>query len=536
MAYSAQPQVNSHKTDFIPFVRTDTDALNTSYLNVRNQTTNLIIQDSGEKRFLVPRPNITSGGLTPFPEASQRVQSRVLTVNTVTNGFLFYTINVGGLGTTYNIYVYNGFLNTHTLLSSAGTASVDFAEFTFISGQRGVFITGLTGGNSAFYNISTGTFTGGIAPGLSLRSPVVIDNYVFAYRNGTNDINQCNFDNPLVWTAGDFITADLNSGIITRMKKIKNYLAVFKTEGVEFLYNAGNPSGSVLAQYDSFHSVLNLNARSNVTGELDVIEYQDSLIVASQGGPKNKAGLYRITTSSLDLMPNSSPNNNPYFLLNSANLSIFSIYGNPYISVVGGSFQELYYDITNQSLTNFTFGNSPGLINSIKTEFMFPFFSAFPFIILANGTTTNWTTFEPNLGSRSFQDQFLVSGVSYFNCSITLGPIDHGTYFKKRCNKITLEVETAPTTTSSRPIITLSKRFSGDSNWRTATNITQTFRTPVLLGTSTNENLSRNFFILSRIGSYKTAYFTITLDPNTEFCLSNYKLFGLSFDLDIGTF
>lgn len=522
MAYSAQPQINSHKTDYFSFGKPVTQIPWRTFIGgAANtfRTRNLIpYKDEDGKVYLKQRPCLVSSNPFPaFPFSLQNIGRNFLVLDQFSK-FLFYSIFDG-----VNWRVYAASSSGHTLITTAGPTStnIDFAPFTFISGQVGVFITGLPSGNSGFYNISTSTFTGGLAPGLNLTNPVSIDNFVFANRNLTNDIQQCNFDNPLVWTAGDFITADLNPGLILRLKRVKNYIAVFKTQGVEFLFNAGNPSGSVLAQYESFFCRLDIGDSPNISPPqygLQVIEYQDKLLFTANGS-FNKPGIYSIDPTGLELLTTA-----PIFADNSAGLTFLSgplaiieITGRPFLSF-GFNLPLNFMDLQSKEFVSFVDFNG----NPLRFRFSFSSFNNISYFFWEPGSfppnapTTSLNVFSTAGDPRDY-------GINTITSIISTGMLNHDTTYLKRCNCIKLDMSMPVANSSFTPTVTITAINNGNP----PTNLwTRSFE----LTADTNANTSRMVKQLRRLNKYR--------EQSYELVFTNIReayLYGMSFDLDIGT-
>ena len=120
MAYSAQPQINSHKEDYLPFdFVTSPYAYGASYNSFGfKYTSNFMLGFDGQRKFLTPRPGLTTDNtfLSAFPDRVEYCGQYFLYVLLGGNSFLFfYTLAPAG-GATYNLYRWDG--TTHTLTMS----------------------------------------------------------------------------------------------------------------------------------------------------------------------------------------------------------------------------------------------------------------------------------------------------------------------------------------------------------------------------------------------------------------------------------
>lgn len=84
-----------------------------------------------------------------------------------------------------------------------------------------------------------------------VAAPVSLDGYLFVAKKDTADIYNSDLDDPLGWTAGNFITAEMYPDNVITMSKSNNYLCAIGASSIEYFYDAGNPSGSPLQRNDS---------------------------------------------------------------------------------------------------------------------------------------------------------------------------------------------------------------------------------------------------------------------------------------------
>lgn len=80
--------------------------------------------------------------------------------------------------------------------------------------------------------------------------PVFIDGYLFLAKKGTGDIYNSDLNNPASWTPGNFISSELYPDDIQALVKVDNYLLAIGTQGSEYFFDAGNPTGTPLAKQD----------------------------------------------------------------------------------------------------------------------------------------------------------------------------------------------------------------------------------------------------------------------------------------------
>lgn len=82
-------------------------------------------------------------------------------------------------------------------------------------------------------------------------SILFLDGYLFLVKEGTSDIYNSNLNDPLLWTAGDFITAEMIPDTLFRIARLSNYLVAMGSASIEYFFDAGNASGSPLQRNDT---------------------------------------------------------------------------------------------------------------------------------------------------------------------------------------------------------------------------------------------------------------------------------------------
>lgn len=81
---------------------------------------------------------------------------------------------------------------------------------------------------------------------------VFLDGYLFMIKSGTSDIYNSNLNDPLLYTAGDFITAEMQSDNLLRILLLNNYILAMGSSSIEYFFDAANASGSPLQRNDTF--------------------------------------------------------------------------------------------------------------------------------------------------------------------------------------------------------------------------------------------------------------------------------------------
>jgi hypothetical protein len=134
---------------------------------------------------------------------------------------------------------------------AAGTTEVGFTEFSYISNTYKVVVTD---GTLLGTINSSNTFAGSVSPNIPTPHqphPVFLDGYIFIVKSGTADIYNSDLDNPLTYTTGGYITAELLPDTLVRLGKINNYIVAFGSGSIEYFYDAANATGSPLQRNDT---------------------------------------------------------------------------------------------------------------------------------------------------------------------------------------------------------------------------------------------------------------------------------------------
>ena len=153
-----------------------------------------------------------------------------------------------------NVYVFNSdsgaLITTLTGIIGAGTTPVGFDEFLF---STGIVKLVVTDGTLLSTIDSANVVVANADADLPVHAPypVVVDGYLFVLKAGTSDVYNSDNDNPLSWTNGDFITAEMRPDQAIRPARLNNYIIVFGSKSIEYFYDAANATGSPLSRNDS---------------------------------------------------------------------------------------------------------------------------------------------------------------------------------------------------------------------------------------------------------------------------------------------
>lgn len=156
-----------------------------------------------------------------------------------------------------DIYIYQApaFTLAATLTSAftLATTEVGFCSYLYADGTQVVMCTdGTTLNKITTANAIAASATVAATVGTHVPHPVYYDGYLLLVKSQTGDCYNSDLDDPTTWTAGNFITAEINPDVVIDVSRINNYFILFGTESIEYFYNAGNPTGTPFARHDVF--------------------------------------------------------------------------------------------------------------------------------------------------------------------------------------------------------------------------------------------------------------------------------------------
>ena len=139
--------------------------------------------------------------------------------------------------------IYSNSTNIATLNTSTGP--VGFTEFKTDSVDYVFLCDGVNGWIVNSNNTAT-RITDANFPTPHIPTPVFLDGYVFLAKANTQTIYNSNLQDATVWTAGDFIDAEMFPDNLVGLAKVQNYIACIGQNSIEWLYDNANTSGSPL--------------------------------------------------------------------------------------------------------------------------------------------------------------------------------------------------------------------------------------------------------------------------------------------------
>lgn len=261
MAYNNSPENSTYKTVNLEFTETmwprsgvytsrrDSEMLNVYYdrNSNENQTRSMVV---------VKRP-----GLSDTTVDLQKANPYTELVNgyyhDLSGSYIYWAVG-------NDVYSRNSVgtitqIATMTNTNTGYVRSVGFCMFLTSAGTR--YLCFSNGQELWYHTVGSGSSTEVTDVDLPVPhnpTPVFLDGYLFLIKADTGDIYNSDLDTPSSWTAGNYVTAEINADNLLALAKIKNYLAAFGTEGIEFFYDAANTSGSPLGRNESYYQPVTL--------------------------------------------------------------------------------------------------------------------------------------------------------------------------------------------------------------------------------------------------------------------------------------
>lgn len=157
------------------------------------------------------------------------------------------------IAATNKIYIYNSSGGLQTTLTPFTTTigEVGFTEYLYDNGTSKLVVTdGTVLGTLDSANVFVASVSVDL-PTPHLPYPVFLDGYLFIAKAVSADLYNSNLNDPLLWTAGDFITSEMLSDRISWVSRLNNYLIVAGNQSIEYFWDAAIATGSPLQRNDT---------------------------------------------------------------------------------------------------------------------------------------------------------------------------------------------------------------------------------------------------------------------------------------------
>lgn len=142
-------------------------------------------------------------------------------------------------------------ITTLSNVFSTSSGKVGFTEFYYDDTSVKVVVTD---GTTLATIDSANTFAAsadGDLPAPHIPTPIFLDGYLFLAEADSADIYNSDLNDPLAWTPGNFLSAEMFPDVIVDIAKLNNYLIALGSASIEYFWDAGNASGSPLQRNDT---------------------------------------------------------------------------------------------------------------------------------------------------------------------------------------------------------------------------------------------------------------------------------------------
>lgn len=236
MPYSKTPVVQTYETKRINFIsnpqqRSGNGNKDFRLMNMMTDVVNSPIGDQ-KKYYIKSRPGMDVAFTTQTGEG---------------RGIYYWVL--GGVGYAMAAVGNKIYANGSAVLTLAtSTGKVGFSEFVSSTGTVSLIVVDGTNGY-VFSNSTTATqITSANFPTPHIPTPIFLDGYMFLAKPSTEDIYNSDLDDPSLWTAGNFISAEMYPDTIVGLSKNNNFLYAVGSSSVEYFYDAANATGSPLGR------------------------------------------------------------------------------------------------------------------------------------------------------------------------------------------------------------------------------------------------------------------------------------------------
>jgi hypothetical protein len=486
VAFSKQPEVATYKTQMIPLVREynsrlsgvskDADYLNVVFEQTKNRATK---EDMVE---IATRPWVAS-----FSAALQSTAVREVYFWEAQSAFYVWVDN--------DIQIVNSVTGnvTATVSNALSTSSgaIGVTEFLYDSGEVKLVFTDGTDICTIDSTNTVATSADADRPTPLLTTIVFLDGYLFAVDSTTYDIVNSNLNDPLAYTAGDFISAEMHPDALTAIAKINNYLLAFGTHTIEYFWDAANATGSPLQRNDTpvkFNGLLNPGSMA---------QHGNKLYFAGNNH-ESSPGIYVLEDFKIKELGNDSLRKQL-----AANTGDYADYNGVIVSTMGKD----YYVLT-ASGTNYTY-----VIDLVNPELWTRWADATGtdmFIRFASNAS-NSSTYKTVIyihGSSTLQKLDPTGGTAY-DMSVITGVDNFDSYNQKVINRLTV-VGDRP---SSDTTLSISWTDNDYQSYQTAQTV----------------NLNQELPCIYQCGPFRRRAHKITCSPTVPF-----RLRGLEVDINLG--
>jgi len=241
LAYSKNPSFSTYETKRTNFVISPMQRSG-SVLDKDSKLVNMLVEviqtpdNVNQRVFVKSRPGLSQAFTTVAGEG---------------RGCFYWVVSgVGYVISVVGSSVYSNGTFLQTLTTSTGpvgfclhVASTGTVTMAMLDGTKGYVFSSPTIAGVAITSVDF--------PTPHIPIPVFLDGYLFVAKAGTQDIYNSNLDDASLWTAGDYISAEMYPDKIVALSKNNNYIYAIGSASIEYFYDAAVATGSPLARHDS---------------------------------------------------------------------------------------------------------------------------------------------------------------------------------------------------------------------------------------------------------------------------------------------
>ena len=236
------------------------------------------LQTYETKRVSFIQPLLQRSGLTPTKDArlvnimTEKIDNpleehRKYYLRTRPGLTLSYTLDAVNMRTPRGIYVWVYYGNSYVFsvvgnqvyvngvlrdTLSTSTGQVGFTEF--VSSLGIVTLVMVDGTNGYVYSLPSSTATQIVSanfPTPHIPMPVFMDGYLFLGKKNSEDVYNSVLDDPTLWNAGEYLSAEMYPDTLVGLAKNNNYIYAVGAGSIEYFYDVANATGTPLARHTS---------------------------------------------------------------------------------------------------------------------------------------------------------------------------------------------------------------------------------------------------------------------------------------------
>ncbi len=387
---------------------------------------------------------------------------------------LFYAVN-------NDLYVYNVNTAVSTTLSNVFSTTTGIVGFCLFLYDNNTSVVIATDGTTLNKIDSTNTVTACVDADMPVHQPypVFLDGYLFVAKASSADIYNSNLNDPMLWTSGDFISAEMEGDYVTRITKVNNYLVAMGSSSIEYFWDSGEPSGSPLSRNDT---PIKINTYLGGFAQYGNILYY---IGADEGGSPD---VYRLKDFKIDAV--GTPTISRYLAVSATgtatwNGAIVSGSGHTFYAVNDGGTRTYVFDVDTDLWARWAF----------KTESIFNVNHA----VSIKSTTNIYSFFSISGDSAVYKINaglYQDAGTT-FSCVVTTEADSFGTLNRKTMSQVAF-IGDRPATDANLLI-----QWSDDDY--------QSYNTGVSI------NLKQDYPVVRRLGWFRQRIFKLTFAANEMF-------------------